>query len=88
MRIAVVIKMPTEENPFELRTSTRNHSGAYRVAHRRPSSDIDEEEEDQMTGWEPGMEIGVWEGTLGSVSSSPRTDRSSHSLGKGPRGFL
>jgi hypothetical protein len=51
VKMAVIIKMPQEED-----AQTRP---------QRPR-EYDSDEDDEMTGWAPGMEIGVWEGRIGS----------------------
>ena len=47
LRIAVVIRMPAEEE----------------MDPQRPQGGAEDEDEDR-SGWEPGMELGVWEGVI------------------------
>lgn len=53
VRMAVVIRMPFEDGPED---------------RRAPESDAGSEEDEEKTGWLPGMELGVWDGHVGSAS--------------------
>lgn len=51
MRLAVVIQMP--------------HTGDKAKKRQSWQSDEDPDDEEEEVGWEMGMELGVWEGTVG-----------------------
>lgn len=51
MRVAIVIRMPRDPAEVEREEEARSF--------------LDEYEEDERPGWQPGMELGVWEGRVG-----------------------
>ncbi|ORX40831.1 hypothetical protein BD324DRAFT_647737 [Kockovaella imperatae] len=52
IRVGVVIRMPMQEDPLDRRSR------------RTTTTDDDQDDDVEEIGWKPGMELGVWEGTV------------------------